>query len=153
LEQLPISKSWLADGPFKQKFTNYLYNWRRRFCHQLTSFAKDHIENLGGVDWIGGVGNHKDAFLPIYANLLGFYALSNCMVNRNIEDDMLLLSQIVEIGKTIDPFLRNPLISNLYLLVVNLHERKVGATADMLTSKFIIDDSIWDGFDPYFLLR
>jgi hypothetical protein len=75
------------------------------------------------------------------------------MVNRNIEDDMLLLSQIVEIGKTIDPFLRNPLISNLYLLVVNLHERKDGATADMLTSKFIIDDSIWDGFDPYFLLR
>ncbi|KAJ6738928.1 THYROID ADENOMA-ASSOCIATED PROTEIN-like protein, partial [Salix koriyanagi] len=151
LEQLPISKSWLADGPIKQKFTNYLFNWRKRFCNQLTYFAKDHIENLGGVDWIVGAGNHKDAFLPIYANLLGFYALSNCMINGNIEDSMLLLTEVDEIGKTIDPFLRNPLISNLYLLVVNLHERKVGATAGMLACKFI-DDSIWDGFDPYFLL-
>ncbi|KAJ8750271.1 hypothetical protein K2173_014186 [Erythroxylum novogranatense] len=152
LEKLPILKLWLTEMPMRVDFRNYLYDWRMRFYHQLTSFAKDHVEQLGEVDWIGGVGNHKDAFLPLYVNLLGFYALSNCMFFGEFEDGMLLRCHVIELGKAINPFFRNPLISNLYLLVVKAHEEKVGAIAHHLDSKFI-DDTMWDDFDPYFLLR
>ncbi|XP_017975457.1 PREDICTED: thyroid adenoma-associated protein homolog [Theobroma cacao] len=149
LEKLPITKSWEGELLNKEEVMNYLLDWRMRFYHQLMSFAKDHIGKLG-VDWIGGVGNHKDAFLPIYANLLGFYVLSNCIFNLEAKDGMPLLSDIVELGNAIDPFLRNPLISNLYLLIVRSHEKKFSTTTDCLNTRFR-DDS-WYDFDPYFLL-
>lgn len=152
LEKLPVSKSWAIKLSGKEGMRNYLHNCRHRFCHQLMSFAKDHVERQGGVDWIGGVGNHKDAFLPLYANLLGFYALSNIILNEKAGDGMPLLSDVVELGRTITPFLTNPLIYNLYLLVVKLHEKNVGSIPDHLIPEFR-DDCIWDGFEPYFLLR
>ncbi|XWS44293.1 hypothetical protein CRYUN_Cryun15aG0032500 [Craigia yunnanensis] len=148
LVKLPITKSWAGELFNKEEVMNYLLDWRMRFFHQLISFAKDHIRKLG-IDWIGGVGNHKDAFLPLYANLLGFYVLSNCIFHLETKDGMHLLSDVVELGKTIDPFLRNPLISNLYLLIVRLHEKKFGTTSYCLN----IRDDIWDDFDPYFLIR
>jgi hypothetical protein len=152
LEMLPVSKSWAVKVSDKEGLKNSLYGWRHRFCHQLMVFAKDYVEKQEGVDWIGGVGNHKDAFLPLYANLLAFYTLSKCIFNGNTEDGTPLLSDVVELGRTINPFLRNPLIFNLYLLVVRLHQNNVGTTADHLIPEFR-DDCIWDGFDPYFLLR
>ncbi|GKV08720.1 hypothetical protein SLEP1_g20314 [Rubroshorea leprosula] len=151
LENLPIIKSWAGDKANKVGVVSYLYDWRMRFSLQLTSFAKDHIGKLG-VDWIGGVGNHKDAFLPLYANLLGFYAISNCIFSVGTEDEASLLSGVLEMGTSINPFLRNPLISNLYWLIVRLHKTKVGAATDKLNTKFQVD-IIWDNFDPYFLLR
>ncbi|KAL5739037.1 hypothetical protein ACOSQ2_028217 [Xanthoceras sorbifolium] len=151
LEKLPITKTWMMDSSNKDSFRNYLLGWRMRFRDQLMSFTKDQIGRQGGDDWIGGVGNHKDAFLPLYANLLGFYALSNCIFNGETEDNIPLLSDVNELGGSISPFLRNPLINNLYLFVVRLHEKKIGVTVDR-TGKFE-DDSIWDGFDPYFLFR
>ncbi|KAK2655045.1 hypothetical protein Ddye_008097 [Dipteronia dyeriana] len=151
LEKLPITKTWMMDLSNKDSFRNYLLGWRIRFCNQLISFTKDQIGRQGGVDWIGGVGNHKDAFLPLYANLLGIYALSNCIFNGESEVCMPLLSDVIELGGSINPFLMNPLINNLYLSVVRLHERKIGITVDR-TAKFE-DDSVWDGFDPYFLFR
>ncbi|XP_038700975.1 thyroid adenoma-associated protein homolog isoform X2 [Tripterygium wilfordii] len=156
MEKLPILNSYAADLSKKHWFRDYLHGWRKKFSHQLISFAKDYVEKLGQVDWIGGVGNHKDAFLPLYANLLCFYALSKCIFNGEFEDGMSLdslLSDVVELGETITPFLRNPLISNLYVLVVKLHETKLSAIAEHSIPKFIDDDSVWDGFDPYFLLR
>ncbi|XVE68126.1 hypothetical protein DITRI_Ditri09bG0044500 [Diplodiscus trichospermus] len=149
LEKLPITKSWAGKLFDKEKVMHYLLDWRMRFCHQLMSFAKDHIGKLG-VDWMGGVGNHKDAFLPLYANLLGFYFLSNCIFDLEAKDGMHLLADVIELGKAIDPFLKNPLISNLYLLIVRLHE-KFGASINCLNTSF--RDEIWDDFDPYFLLR
>uniref|UniRef100_A0A5B7CF51 Uncharacterized protein n=1 Tax=Davidia involucrata TaxID=16924 RepID=A0A5B7CF51_DAVIN len=153
LEKLSISKSWAIDFPDKHGARNFLQKWRMRFCHQLMSFANDHIGKQGGVDWIGGMGNHKDAFLPLYANLLGFYALSNCIFNGEIENGESLLFDVVELGETINSFLRNPLISNLFWLVVKSHEKMVGASDGHLIHKSREDDSIWDGFGPYFLLR
>ncbi|KAG7985401.1 hypothetical protein I3843_03G024200 [Carya illinoinensis] len=152
LEKLLASKSWAVELSDKEGLKNYLYNWRHRFCRQLMSFAKDHVEKQGGVDWIGGVGNHKDAFLPLYANLLAFYALSNCIFNGKTENGMPALADMVELDGTIHPFLRNPLIYNLYVLVVKLHEKNVGITAEHLIPEFR-DDSVWDCFDPYFLLK
>ncbi|OMO79254.1 hypothetical protein CCACVL1_13805 [Corchorus capsularis] len=148
LEKLPIMKSWAGELD-KEEVKNYLLDWRMRFLDQLINFAKDHIRKLG-IDWLGGVGNHKDAFLPLYANLLGFYALSNCISNLEGKDGMPLLSD-VELGKAIDPFLRNPLISNLYLLIIRSHKKNFGATTDSLDTSF--RDCIWDDFDPYFLIR
>lgn len=142
LEKLPVSKE-----------RNFLLEWRSRFCVQLTSFAKGHIGKQHGVEWIGGVGNHKDAFLPLYANLLAFYVLSKCVFVGENESGTLLLADLVEVGKIIHPFLRNPLISNLYLLVVSEHEKIFGASVDHLISKPEDLNTIWDGFDPYFLLR
>lgn len=93
--------------------------------------------------WCTGVGNHKDAFLPLYGNLLGFYVLSKCISRAAGEDGMCLLSDVVQLEKSIRPFLTNPLICNLYILVIRLHEEMVGAS----------DIQISDSFNPYFLLR
>ncbi|XP_039011306.1 thyroid adenoma-associated protein homolog isoform X2 [Hibiscus syriacus] len=148
LEKLPITELWTGELLDKEEVMNYILNWRTRFFDQLESFAKDHIGKLG-VDWIGGVGNHKDAFLPLYANLLGIYVLSNFIFNLEAKD-MQLLSDVAELGKGIGPFLRNPLISNLYLLIVRLHENNLGATTNCVNTR--IGDGIWDDFDPNFLL-
>ncbi|MBA0712366.1 hypothetical protein Golax_011473 [Gossypium laxum] len=150
LEKLPITKSWAGKSFDNEEVRNYLLDWRSRFFQQLVSFAKDHIGKLG-VDWIGGVGNHKDAFLPLYANLLGFYAVSNFIFNLETIDGMHLLFDVSELGKAINPFLWNPLISSLYSLIDRLHENKFGATTNCINTRF--GDGIWDNFDPYFLLR
>lgn len=151
LEKLPISKSWDVDVLCKDGVRNYLRKWRMKFSRQLMSFAKDTLGRQG-VDWIGGLGNHKDAFLPLYGNLLGFYTLSNCIFDLEAEGDVRLLSDVEELGRTIDPFMKNHLISNLFLLVVRLHEKRVGSTTYELIHEFR-DRLIWDDFEPYFLLR
>ncbi|KAK5802285.1 hypothetical protein PVK06_029870 [Gossypium arboreum] len=150
LEKLPITKSWAGKSFDNEEVRNYLLDWRSRFFQQLVSFAKDHIGKLG-VDWIGGVGNHKDAFLPLYANLLGFYAVSNFIFNLETIDGMHLLSDMSELGKAINPFLWNPLISSLYSLIDRLHDNKFGATTNCINARF--GDGIWDNFDRFFLLR
>ncbi|XP_027358438.1 thyroid adenoma-associated protein homolog [Abrus precatorius] len=148
MEKLPILKFW-AD---KDEFRSYLHGWRNRFSHQLVSYAQDHIGKEEGNEWIGGVGNHKDAFLPLYANLLGFYALSNCifLVSGN-NDAKLLLSDVVVLGRAINPFLRNPLISNLYNLVLKSHEKMAGDVANGKLPE-MGNYFLWDSFHPYFLL-
>nr|KYP50857.1 Thyroid adenoma-associated protein isogeny [Cajanus cajan] len=146
MEKLPILKSW-AD----KELRSYLHGWRARFSHQLVSFAEDHIRKQEGNDWIGGVGNHKDAFLPLYANLLGFYALSNCIFDVSGNNDAKLLSDVVVLGRTINPFLRNPLISNLFKLVLRSHEKMADDVANGLFPE-MGNCSIWDSFNPYFLL-
>lgn len=154
LEKLPISKSMAVDFSDKFGARNFLFIWRRRFYDQLITFAKNYVDKQGGVDWIGSVGNHKDAFLPLYANLLGFYALSNCIfAGESAENGKSLLADVVGLGEFINPFLRNPLILNLYLLVVKSHEKIVDTSSGNLIEKCIGDGPSWDGFDPYFLLR
>jgi hypothetical protein len=116
------------------------------------SYAENITEKQEQIDWIGGLGNHKDTFLPIHANLLGFYALSNCFFivldNNNAE----LLPDVVVLGRTINPFLRNPLIFNLYKLVLKSHEKIM--TEDVSNNLFfeVGNHSVWDSFNPYFLL-
>ncbi|XP_030499307.2 uncharacterized protein LOC115714695 isoform X1 [Cannabis sativa] len=153
LEKLPVSKSWAVNLLDKPQFRKYLREWRLRFSNQLTTFAKDHNAKYGGSNWLGGVGNHKDAFLPLYANLLGFYVLSNCITNEKVEDGAGLLSDVADLGRTVIPYLRNPLICNLYLLVVKSHEKQIGAAVEDFAPGFREDHAIWDGFEPYFLLR
>ncbi|MCD7465293.1 hypothetical protein HAX54_000991 [Datura stramonium] len=153
LEKLRTSKFLLGGSPIGiHDVDDFLQNWRRRFAQKLVLFAKDYVAAQGGFDWIGGVGNHKDAFLPLYANLLAFYALSNCIFNGKPEDRKLMLSEVEEIGEAIQPFLTNPLISNLFLLVVKLHDKMIGESSCDLSQK-TSDESAWDAFDPYFLLR
>lgn len=153
IENLPISKNWAASFPEKDGVKTFLLKWRMRFYSQLISFANKNAKGQGGVDWIGGIGNHKDAFPPLYANLLGLYALSNCIFNGESENSEDLLSQVIELGESIKPFLGNPLICNLFLLVVAQHKKMVDALLDDLIPESRGDESIWDGFDPYFLLR
>ncbi|CAJ1946965.1 unnamed protein product [Sphenostylis stenocarpa] len=141
MEKLPILKSW-AD---KDELRSYLHGWRARFSHQLVSYAEDHIGKQEANDWIGGVGNHKDAFLPLYANLLGFYALSNCIFLVSGNNDTKLLPDVVVLGKAINPFLKNPLISNLYQLVVKSHEKMAGDVANGLFPE-MRNCSIWDRY-------
>ncbi|CAI9276988.1 unnamed protein product [Lactuca saligna] len=143
-----------------------LYEWRRRFLRRFMVVSGD----LGGkqaVKWIGGLGNHKDAFLPVYSNLLGVYALSRCIFksksnnigsdsNSNSNSDSgsgFSLSEMVDLGDAIKPFLGNPLIHNLFLSVVRLYEESSGENAGCLTAELTGDEAGWDRFDPYFLLR
>ncbi|GAV72332.1 DUF2428 domain-containing protein [Cephalotus follicularis] len=151
LEELLMS-SWVVDLLNMHGAWDYLHSWRMRFCHQLMSFAKDHVEKQGEVDWIGGVGNHKDSFLPLYANLLGFYVLSKCIFKWKTNDRMPVPSDVFQLGRIINPFLQNPLICNLYLIVLRIHEKEFGNTADHLILESR-ENSCWDEFDPYFLLR
>ncbi|GFP96288.1 hypothetical protein PHJA_001772900 [Phtheirospermum japonicum] len=146
LEIIPVSKSE-AEGDL------LLRKWRTRFFEQLKEFARDRVGKRGSADWFGGVGNHKDAFLPIYANLLAFYSLSNCILREGHENGGDMVSEVYGLGEAIEPFLGNPLISNLYLMVVKSHENYLGGNADNLSQKWRDRGSVWDEFNPYFLLR
>ncbi|KAK4417672.1 hypothetical protein Salat_2179900 [Sesamum alatum] len=153
LEGILISKSWAGDSWIKSGVRDLLHKWRTRFLEQMIAFTNDHMGKRGSIDWIGGVGNHKDAFLPLYANLLAFYVLSNCILKEEQDNCGHLLSEVSGLGEAINPFLGNPFISNLFLIVVKSHEKYLGATADNVTQKWRINDSTWNEFNPYFLLR
>ncbi|KAL8229165.1 hypothetical protein R6Q57_014065 [Mikania cordata] len=142
LENIQVSKSLAAD---ENGGLDFLHEWRVRFFQQLMSFAADH-GGMKNVDWIGGLGNHKDAFLPVYSNLLGLYTLTRCILKGGKINRGFFVTEIYDLGDVIKPFLGNPLIHNLFLLVVRLHEESVGEPA-------VGNIAVWDGFDPYFLLR
>lgn len=128
----------------------FLQNWRGSFLHQFTSLTSGYLEKEGEIDWIGGIGNHKDVFISVYANLLGLYALTQSGSLEQLEDrHKIYLQEFSDLEGVITPFLQNPLISNLYLLVKQSHEMfgfsnkpegQVGSSAS-------------ESFDPYFLLR
>ncbi|KAI4366675.1 hypothetical protein MLD38_022522 [Melastoma candidum] len=156
LEKLSRSSPWAVDKEHEGIISNLLNDRRMRFYEQLISFTSDNVLREDGVDWIGSVGNHKDAFLPLYANLLGFYTFSKGLLHREsgrTDDSARLLRDVVNLGESISPFLQNPLIGSLYSLVVDLHESELGATVDFSSSPdFRTDSSLWEGFDPYFLI-
>ncbi|XP_071692512.1 uncharacterized protein [Rutidosis leptorrhynchoides] len=138
LENLPISKSLALD---EKGGLDFLHEWGGRFFKRLMSFAVDQGSKQT-VDWIGGLGNHKDAFLSVYSNLLGVYTLSRCVLKGNLKNSSSLVSEIADLKDAIKPFLGNPLIHNLFLSLVRLHDECASGNV-----------AVWDGFDPYFLLR
>ncbi|KAI3983440.1 hypothetical protein MKX01_038860 [Papaver californicum] len=123
LEKLPTSSSW-AVGVSKKKEV---------ILHQLLLFVNDYHVLAGGTEWISGAGNHKEAFTSVYANLLGLYTLSSYLT---------LLS-----------FLKNPLMFNLYLLMIQSHENMPGCAEESSNPTSRAASAIWEGFDPYFLLK
>lgn len=149
LEKLSISPSLTDNFKDKHEAQDFLQRWRERFYQHLTFSVDLCTGGQGGDDWIGSMGNHKDAFLPLYANLLAFFALSSGVFNGHLENTRIMLSEVQELGKILHPFLRNPLISNLYHLVLELHSKMAGETATGLGRT----GSLWDGFYPYFLVR
>ncbi|KAH6791145.1 thyroid adenoma-associated-like protein [Perilla frutescens var. frutescens] len=153
LETNLVSKPQAGESWIKSGARHLLHRWRTRFFKQLTAFIHDHIGNRGSDDWIGGVGNHKDAFLPLYANLAAFYALSNCILKQEPENSRGMLDDVSALGEAISPFLCNPLISNLYSVVVKSHEKYLGETAaENLSLSWRENESLWGEFNPYFLL-
>ncbi|CAH9067847.1 unnamed protein product [Cuscuta europaea] len=151
LEKLAVSK--LTTEYYDRHIVcSFLLSWRKRFCQQLVSFVNDYTGIHGGDDWIGGLGNHKDAFLPVYGNLLAFNAVSSCILNGELEDSM--LPELLELGEAIQPFLGNPLISSLFVSVVKSHEKiSRGNVHRLLPETSRANSAAWDAFDPYFLLR
>ncbi|XP_058096528.1 uncharacterized protein LOC131242120 [Magnolia sinica] len=160
MEKISLSKSW-TDGSSEKSLNKpdiliFVQKWRMRFLNQLILFANDYIETEGGVGWIGGIGNHKDAFLSLYASLLGLYALrcpipGDCESPIKTEIHKPLLSGLVELGRIIRPFLRNPLIYNLYWSVIQSYEKMLGAAFNPSDTKSEGDCAAWEGFNPYFL--
>ncbi|CAA0828425.1 Unknown protein [Striga hermonthica] len=146
LGKIPVSKELEA--------RDVLRKWRTKVFEQLVEFARERVERKGCVGWVGGLGNHKDTFLQIYANLLGFYSLSSCVLN-DYGDNGHMVYEVSTIGEAIGPFIGNPLICNLYLMVIRLYEKCLGrAVVDSLRVKLRErDDSGWDEFNPYFLLK
>ncbi|KAF5196748.1 Thyroid adenoma-associated protein-like protein [Thalictrum thalictroides] len=143
LEKLALSMTWGVGLP-SCKVVAYLQRWRLRFYDQLISFANDYLRAEIGINWIGGPGNHKDVFISLYANMLGLHALSRCHFDRKSEICMPQLSDLVDLERVIRPFLRNPLICNLYLLIVQAHERHCGVAIDPLGPKTSKDSYIWE---------
>lgn len=148
LEKLPVLK---PSSKGVSAMESLLLDWRTKFGQQLIKYANSYTKNHGGTEWIGGVGNHKDAFLPVYGNLLAFYALSKCIFAGDNVNRGSLLSELVELGRAINPFLSNPFTGNLYSLVVKSHEHMVVANGGLLYEGEV--ESLWEGFDPYFLIR
>ncbi|KAJ0975282.1 hypothetical protein J5N97_017247 [Dioscorea zingiberensis] len=160
LEKLLDAKS-LSVGPSseicsKDNIDMFLQQWRLKLINQLTSFARNYFETER-TDWIGGIGNHKDTFTSLYANLLGLYALANgsskiCHLpeEQSYSDHNLYLSEFADLRSIMGPYLRNPLIYNLYSLVIKTHEKVFGVLADQEESN---ECSALENFDPYFLLR
>ncbi|KAK8951127.1 hypothetical protein KSP39_PZI003019 [Platanthera zijinensis] len=127
--------------------------WGLRFLHQLLSFADGFLVVEGDGDWIGGIGNHKDAFVSLYAILLGIYVLAQSSEGPS-DFGELYLSMFCEFKKAMRPFLRNPLISNMCIVLIRSHERLgVSASLGSAPSEERVEGSSWELFDPYFLLR
>ncbi|PIN24490.1 Cell cycle-associated protein [Handroanthus impetiginosus] len=150
LEGILNSRSQTGDSRIKNGARELLQKWRTRFFEQLIAFTHEH---RGKRDWIGGVGNHKDAFLPLYANLLAFYVLSNCLLKEEPGNSGSMIAEVSALEEAINPFLGNPLIYNLYFTVVKSHEKYLGGSAEDLNRKWRVDDSNWVEFNSYFLLR
>lgn len=149
-----LEKLLVPEDSARRSFKIFLQTWRLRFLRQLKTFANSCVESVRAADWIGGIGNHKDAFTSLYANLLGIYALTQNHPQSQLQlsdiDNKVYLSEFAELRGVIRPFLRNPLISNLYFLLIQSHEKMIGVS---LTAEEYGDCLVWDGFDPYFLLR
>ena len=121
-ERLIRGPSFTAPKPLE-----FLQSWKTRFINQLVTFLDEFIDRQGKEGWVGGVGNHKDAFLGIYGPLLGLYALL-----QSPQAPPLVSEESQMLDEAIRPFLSNPLISGLYSLV---------------------KDGGGQTFDPYFLLK
>ncbi|AQK41237.1 thyroid adenoma-associated protein homolog [Zea mays] len=146
IQKLLNSKCQMEAGAETKLF---LQNWREIFLKQLTSLTGGYIEKEGKNDWIGGIGNHKDVFISVYAVLLGLYALTQSGSLDQLEDHCAVyLQEFANLERSITPFLKNPLISNLYALVKLSHERFISSDKP--------EDQVGDSgssFDPYFLIR
>ncbi|KAF8747262.1 hypothetical protein HU200_013252 [Digitaria exilis] len=123
----------------------FLQNWRESFLNQLMSLTSGYVEKEGKTDWIGGIGNHKDVFISVYADLLGLYVLAPAGSLEQQDNHTIYLQEFSNLDGFITPFLKNPLISNLYFLVKLSHER--------LRYPDKPDDQVTSSFDPYFLIR
>lgn len=151
LETLSRNSQSRFEGSNENSVEIFLQTWRQKFLGQLVSFASDCLESDNVADWIGGIGNHKDAFTSLYANLLGLYALTqNLSVGLLTDSYKVYFAEFVELREIIRPFLRNPLISNMYYLVVKAQEKMFGVSFDPKSREHC---SIWEDFEPYFLIR
>ncbi|TVU42986.1 hypothetical protein EJB05_09415 [Eragrostis curvula] len=146
IQKLLQSKCQMETGG---KTKLFLQKWRKSFLKQLTSLTSGYLEKEGQTDWIGGIGNHKDVFISVYANLLGLFALTQLGSLEQLGDsNAIYLQEFSDLEGSITPFLKNPLISNLYLLVKMSHEkfRSPNKPEDQV-------DYSASSFDPYFLIR
>ncbi|OQU79970.1 thyroid adenoma-associated protein homolog [Sorghum bicolor] len=146
IQKLLHSKCQMEAGA---KTKLFLQDWRETFLNQLTSLTGGYLEKEGKNNWIGGIGNHKDVFISVYAVLLGLYALTQSGSLEQLEDNRAIyLQEFSNLEGFITPFLKNPLISNLYGLVKLSHER--------FRSSDKPEDQVGNSgssFDPYFLIR
>ncbi|KAL4197784.1 hypothetical protein AMTRI_Chr04g189990 [Amborella trichopoda] len=132
--------------------------WRMKYLGQILSFSENYINSDDSIVWIAGIANHQDAFISLYANLLGLYAFSHCPGDENhppfeIVSGVPLYPGLVGLGGIMTPLLRNPLISNLYFLVLKVYEKLSGVKLCSSEQNKNRDLSCCQGFDPYFLLR
>ncbi|PUZ50289.1 hypothetical protein GQ55_6G047200 [Panicum hallii var. hallii] len=142
IQKLLQSKCQMETGG---KIELFLQNWRESFLNQLTSLTSGYIEKEGKTDWIGGIGNHKDVFISVYADLLGLYVLAPSASLEQQNSPETYLQEFSNLNGFITPFLKNPLISNLYVLVKLSHDR-FGCSDKP-------ENQVASNFDPYFLIR
>lgn len=152
-EKLLRSPPWAAaagsEGPLGRELSEFLGSWRSRFLHRLVSFSGEYLEGQrGGGGWVGGVGNHKDAFLRVYGGLLGLYALLQSPMGAGSQLPEIAREDSEKLGEAITPFLTNPLTSRLYALVKASLEGFLGGGGPRVASASSMED-----FDPYFLLK
>lgn len=148
----------VAHFNYQEETKVFIHTWRMKFLSKTILFAKHCNELESSLSWVGGIINHQDVFKILYPCLLGLYAFSfhpfgkerNDLSQKCSEE---LSSRLNELTELMDPLLSNPLISNLYIMLLQVYE-----------NQFIIDlgskdlqnlrGTAWSqDFDPYFLVK
>ncbi|CAN6484617.1 unnamed protein product [Victoria cruziana] len=140
-------------------FLTFLCKRRMEILDQTLNLINNLIKTETGANWIGGIGNHKDVFIPLYSSLLGLYTLSHvkregqCQLDGETDQQSPLVAGIMELEQIISPLLRNPLIANMYLLVQQSYKKLLGIALGTSENGKKVGQLVWEGFDPYFLFK
>jgi hypothetical protein len=143
---------------YREEIKVFIHTWRMKFLSKTILFAKHCNELESSLNWVGGIVNHQDVFKILYPCLLGLYAFAFHPLGKERNDlsqmcSEELLSRLTELTEWMDPLLSNPLISNLYIMLLQAYENRFTidlGSKDLQTLKGTAWS--WD-FDPYFLVK
>lgn len=144
---------------YREEIKVYMHTWRMKFLSKTILFAKHCNKLESSLSWVGGIVNHQDIFKILYPCLLGLYVFALHPLGKEYNDldsqrfSEELSSRLTELTKWMDPLLSNPLISNLYIMLLQAYENQFTIdlrSKDLQSSK----GASWSqDFDPYFLVK
>lgn len=143
---------------YREEIKVYMHTWRMKFLSKTILFAKHCNKLESSLSWVGGIVNHQDIFKILYPCLLGLYVFALHPLGKEYNDlsqrfSEELSSRLTELAKWMDPLLSNPLISNLYIMLLQAYENQFTIdlrSKDLQSSK----GASWSqDFDPYFLVK
>ncbi|KAL3696959.1 hypothetical protein R1sor_011035 [Riccia sorocarpa] len=148
-----VSLSELSNGELS------LHSWRLRHLTQARFCAERSVESSNNVQWVGGVTNHQDTFKNLYRSLLGLLTFSGyredegflCRITSDEVSD--LLPGLTVLTASLKQLSLNPLISNIFLLVLIAYEHQLGLSLGSEDFREHTGNAFVTKFEPLFLIR